>query len=624
MKQLIHPSDPHKMNWIEGNREWGTVKGLPHGVKVEVESVPDGDCVRERYTFTNETNRYLFTSRDTLGIYVPFNDSYDATDICLYNRCHTHIFCGEDVSYVMALRMGGEAPHLGLVLTEGSLCGYSVERDLSQISNDRGDFIIHPSPVQMWAPGESITIAWTLFWHNGVEDFYRQLPLHNPRYIGVEAERYVLFRGETSPVTVTPAFSFEEGDLHVTCNGEDVAVAVKDGKVTFVANGDEVGEKLYRITVSGITTVCRLLVQPEIRELAAARCRFIARRQQISAEGTQPDGAYVLYDNEEEHTYLSPNPDLCAGRERTGMGALMARYLQKHPDAALEASLLRYKAFLGRELVDAESGEVFHDYGRQSPFVRLYNYPWMAVCYLEFYRLWGDAADVLCAYRILKRFYEQNGAHFYPICLPITDMLEALQKEGFSSEYADILHCFTTHGETILSRGIHYPPSEVKFEQSIVAPAADVLCQLFRATGDDRYLTDAAKHLGMLEMFNGRQPDWHLYETAIRHWDGFWFGKRRLYGDTFPHYWSALTARCYEAYAGITGDARYLTRAEASYRSVLGMIMPDGRASCAYLFPITVNGQRGEYFDPYANDQDWGLYFYLVHQDGGFPAGSAR
>ena len=45
--------------------------------------------------------------------------------------------------------MGGESPHLGLVLTEGALSGYSVERDLSQISNDRGDFLLHPSPMTL-------------------------------------------------------------------------------------------------------------------------------------------------------------------------------------------------------------------------------------------------------------------------------------------------------------------------------------------------------------------------------------------------------------------------------------------------------------------------------------------
>lgn len=31
----------------------------------------------------------------------------------------------------------------------------------------------------------------------------------------------------------------------------------------------------------------------------------------------------------------------------------------------------------------------------------------------------------------------------------------------------------------------------------------------------------------VLELFNGMQPDYHLYEAAIRHWDGYWFGKKR-------------------------------------------------------------------------------------------------
>ena len=39
MKQPMPPNDPHQMNWIKGNREWGTVKGLPDGGKGDVESV---------------------------------------------------------------------------------------------------------------------------------------------------------------------------------------------------------------------------------------------------------------------------------------------------------------------------------------------------------------------------------------------------------------------------------------------------------------------------------------------------------------------------------------------------------------------------------------------------------
>ena len=45
------------------------------------------------------------------------------------------------------------------------------------------------------------------------------------------------------------------------------------------------------------------------------------------------------------------------------------------------------------------------------------------------------------------------------------------------------------------------------------------------------------------------------------------------------------------------------------------MFMPDGSASCAYVYPVSVNGRKGGYYDPYANDQDWGLYFMLRYKN---------
>lgn len=41
------------------------------------------------------------------------------------------------------------------------------------------------------------------------------------------------------------------------------------------------------------------------------------------------------------------------------------------------------------------------------------------------------------------------------------------------------------------------------------------------------------------------------------------------------------------------------------------MFKPDGRATCAYVYPVTVNGAPAKGADPYANDQDWGMYFAL-------------
>ena len=615
MKEFIHPDDKYKMNWVEGFCEWGKVNA-PAELAVSHEACYEGEVLFERFTFTNTTNKYLCTQRDSLGIYTPFNDNYDSAEVCLYRRCHTHIFCGGQVSYVMALRMGGEGPHLGLVLTEGSLCGYSVERNQiaeSCGSNDRGDFILHPSPVEMLAPGESFTVAWRLFWHGGVSDFYAKLSQYNPRHIDVKAENYLLFEGEELRLEVTPAFAFSESDVKVTLGGRELAFSVRDGRVTVIDPCRTLGERVYRIAVGGVSTFCRVLVQPKFRRLLEKRCRFIAAHQQVDRRGTPLDGAYLAYDNEEERLYCTRYANYNGARERVGMGVLMAAYLRAHRDAELEASLRRYMTYLEREVVDREGGLVCNDYGRDDSNKRPYNYPWVATLYMELYALWGRVEDLLVAYRVMKRFYSIGGESFYAFEIPMEAMLTSLTAAGFEKEKEDILACFRAHGDTILQNKLCYPPHEVKFEQSISAPAVELMLKLYKVTGEAKYLAEARRQLSALELFNGRQPDWHLYEVAIRHWDGFWFGKRRLYGDTFPHYWSGLTACHYEGYADVSGDEGYRTRAEAAYRAVLGMFTPDGRATCAYLFPISVNGVKGEFADPYANDQDWAMYFYLRH-----------
>ena len=125
-------------------------------------------------------------------------------------------------------------------------------------------------------------------------------------------------------------------------------------------------------------------------------------------------------------------------------------------------------------------------------------------------------------------------------------------------------------------------------------------------TGEEKYLCGAEQQIAVLELFDG-----HLHEIAIRHWDGYWFGKRRVFGDTFPHYWSAENGRTFKRYARLTGNEEYNIRGEHSLRGVLSMFFEDGTATCAYLYPYSVNGKKTDFADPYANDQDWGLCMNL-------------
>lgn len=611
MKELINSHDIYDFNWIEGGTEWGTVKCVPP-LDIEVKSEICGDIVKEKFIFTNNTDKDIFSRLTDIGIYTPFNDDYTSAAECMTNKCHTHIWCGGETAYVMALRMGGKAPHLGLVLTGGSIGGYSVERDIERISNDRGDFILHPSPFSL-APGESRTISWTLFFHGGKEDFYIKAAQYCEKFLDVCADKYVLFGTEMSNVEIKSNFPFAGNDVQITLGGERIDFTVKDNSILFQAKTDIYGELRYQICVGGVHTYLRLLVLPPLDELAAARCRFITEKQQYLKENSRLNGAYLIYDNEENSLFYSSVNDYNGGRERVGNGILISLYLQKKYDADMENSLLKYAEYVRRELVNEETGEVYNDYMRDDSYKRLYNAPWFALFYVEMYKLYKKRGYLITAHKIIMNYYENGGAEFYPIELPAVDLINLMKSEDMDTKM--LTEQFLHHADCIAETGTNYPSSEVNYEQSIVAPAADILLKAYTLTNNEKYLTAAKRQIDVLELFNGLQPDYHLYETAIRHWDGYWFGKRRMYGDTFPHYWSALTANVYSLYSDITNNAGYRRKAEYSYRGVMSLFMSDGSASCAYVYPVTVNGERAEYYDPYANDQDWGLYYMLKHTE---------
>ena len=300
------------------------------------------------------------------------------------------------------------------------------------------------------------------------------------------------------------------------------------------------------------------------------------------------------------------------------MGCLMALWLRDHPDPALERSLDAYAAFVLRELYDEQTGDAGNDIQHDQSWDRLYNYPWMAQFFLEVYRLKNDAAWLARAGRCLLRYYEKGGAHFYAIGVPGAELVRALRAQGMAEPAGQLTARLAEHAQYIAQNGLDYPPHEVNYEQSIVAPAVSILLQAWEVTGKETFLQEALRHLKVLLLFNGCQPDYHLYETAIRHWDGYWFGKRRLYGDTFPHYWSTLTGVECLRLAGIVKSgaadaaAPYETlarRAENSLRGALSLFRQDGSACCAYLYPHSVNGAPGAFADPWANDQDWALYY---------------
>lgn len=589
---------PSQMNVAADQRSMSVVY-LVGDLKLEVSRSLDEDSFHESYVFSNVGSKLLRIDSEAgrgTAIALPFNDHYTSATDVLEHRAHTHIWCGESSSWIACMRMGGRPPHLGLVLTEGALWSYSIaDRDQITSSNTRGNFLFHPS-IHTLKAGESYAVGWRCFWHTGWPDFFAQAQSRSRQFMRLETDHATFHPGETVAVRFT---------------GQQSDGARFEEDLPFKASG--LGEKTLQLRYgNGFRTKAVINVCPPLHELVRSRVHFITAKQQINDPDDPLYGAYLVYDNQmEEVVRRDWGNDRNEGRERVGMGVLIARWLQQNLDAdpAISASLARYYDFVSTKLQEPD-GTVLN--GVYSKEVRLYNWPWVAQFHLEMAKLTGSPECLARFVKTIESYYANGGERFYAIGLPVFEGLTVLKATDRTVDYAKVRRLFESHAERIMATGRNYPASEVNFEQSIVGPAAILLLELCRASGELRWLEGGKVQLAMLELFNGRQPDHHLYEIAIRHWDDYWFGKANMWGDTQPHYWSSLTAVAFAHYAAITGETSYSARAETIIRNNLSLFSASGRGSAAFVYPASVNGQQAHFYDVYANDQDWALVHGLI------------
>ena len=610
--------DPHDMNWVchsdenpwfpdssgwglgflampgsNGPRRWqrpsamevenGVARATYQAATIDVLVTRQlrGDRLEEAYEFRNRTAEAQPIWG--IGLYVPFNDNYPDAATCVTRRCNAHLWCAGHVAYACCLRMGGAAPHLGLVLTEGYLSGYSIEGRglLTGGSNLRGVMVFNARGITL-QPGQAHRIGWTIFRHDGWDDFFAQAR-SVPGFVDVRASSYTV-AGDAQP--------------QITASDPTAIIDAPDGDTIKVRFGEQRETWLRVQRIAG-----------GVSELVQRRVAFIRDRQQVHERRHPLYGALLSYDNATGSQYLNPNwGDQSEGRERVGMGVLLAQSLQRWPDAHTRAAARRYQRFVRAKLQQPD-GTVFgaiDDTGQ-----RLYNYPWVAQLHLEMFRATGDQRYLTDCFTTMNAYYQRDGDAFYALGIPMVASVETFMAAGRKREAAQLREHYLRHGDKIVAAGLRLPPHEVNYEQTIVGPAVLMALECYLLTRDARYLDGARELLPALEAFNGRQPDHHLHEIAIRHWDGFWFGGKQMWGDTFPHYWSAATGWAFYRYWQATGDESYRQRGRAILLNNLSAFHPDGSACCVYIYPDAVNGNPGRCWDPLANDQDWALVFLM-------------
>ena len=142
----------------------------------------------------------------------------------------------------------------------------------------------------------------------------------------VEAEKYVLEKGDTARVTLHSRESLEK--LSARKNGVPVPVRRTAEGWMVESPMEELGEACFEFLYDGgKRTRANCLTVSSARELLAKRVNFIIDRQQMTRRDDPRYGAYLVYDNETDELFLNDRPtvspaDRDEGGERLGMGVL--------------------------------------------------------------------------------------------------------------------------------------------------------------------------------------------------------------------------------------------------------------------------------------------------------------
>lgn len=577
-------------------------------LELEVERA-GGVLLTESYTLRNTAERTVTVG--SLAVSTPWRDLYTSATDSLERACHAHVWTGGSWAWVLAEPMDGAGPLLGLILRSGELWSYSIEsRNVGTGSNVRGHVLLNVTdrarnaaanggqPSYRIEPGEALGWRWEVGFHPDRAAFLAATdPPARLTAFCAEAGRPIVFHVNRGMVAEVAGVTHRPDDA---------------GAISLVGAGR--GERHVDLTGPGIRARTALLWTDPLPSLVRRRVSAVLRRHRDpSADGLRRF-AFVALDSESGLPVHAPDwPDTSDGAERVGMAVLVqqARRLGWMDAAVADPALAGYAEFARTHLVRAD-GTVLR--GSLGPYdgSRLYDYPWLAHFFADHYAMFGNDADLAVAVAILTRLADRGGTHFLSIgWAEATARVAALLiGAGRRQEGDAIEEPLRRSAAWFAAQGTDLPAHEVNYEQTVVAPLVSLLARY----GD---LDDEAHHAALgravcwLTAFGGPQPHVRLNSVPIRHWDGYWFGRERMWGDTFPHYWSIVTAVALAALPAEMQTDALRDHAARIRDAVLVDVAGSDTPTCAFVFPSCVDGRPGFRPDPISNDQDWALALVL-------------
>ena len=592
-----------------------------------------GDRLRETYRWANTGDNPLRIT--SLAVSTPWRDVYAADGVAHGTAVHAHLSATGAQAWALAKPMHGRGPFLGLTVREGAVRAYSVEaRNQFTGSNVRGHLLLHVTdharhahafggqPTLTLAPGASYRLVWELAWF---EDEAAFLALAEPTVavpdlaavIGtpLRIEHPLTMRARLSP-SGSPLTGADPGrirrDLAVERTPDGSAVTGRTHGVVELDVGPDGGDAVR----------VGLLFHRPLAELVRRRVAVLLDLHR-PLQRPRPRG-FVACDTRTGLTVTDHGwPDWSDGAERTAMPVLLAEarargLVEAGRAAEVDAALEEFAAFAVDRLVDPD-GWVRRGSTDVTSDPRLYNTPWLVDLLVLQHGHAGRLDHLELACSLLEASARHGVSRHLSIGHPHAMLaLDAAVGPGpgpaartLRARVDQLLEGLREQALELAGRGGDLPAHEVTYEQSIVAPLVSLLSLAHRRWPDPRLLAAAEQALGWLLAFAGPQRHVRLRHVAIRHWDGYWFGLRRQWGDTFPHYWSALTAVALLELPDELRSERGDRMAEAILRANLATYDGHARGCCAFLYPSCVDGIPAHGPDPLDNDQDWALVYAL-------------
>ncbi len=640
---IYNPDDEYGFNWILENSDWGKVIGFENyrvmnaedGIDVYSENQSLELCVNKRvkngiytecYCITNNNCSEYFFTKDNLGIHFPYNCTFENKTNLHNNSCITHVWCGGDGAWMYSAKPSGIKPYLVCNIVKGGIADYSISYDVSRVkvgASYRGDIVLHPGDIVV-APGESITLSFVFRFDNIAPD---EGILNEFSRMKIIANKYSAFIDEAVECEFDSLDCWD--DLKIVCEDKEIKYTKFGNKAKWTHSFKTPGERTIYLSVNGKLLWLKINILLPLDEIVIKRAEFITTKQQYHRSGSCLDGAYLIYDRDTDKLYYDECfQDNNACRERLSMGVVVAQALQKRYDETMMKSLIKHRRFIEREIFDKDTATVYNGVNRDDKWKRAYNYPWMAVYYLEWYLLTKEKECLEISARTMVSYYEKvRGGEQESPCIRTYEICELLQAEGLHELRERLIHHTLVHAERIIRDGSKCFSEEVKCTQFMFNGKVNILCQAYMLSGDKKYLEMAPGFIEKSNAFFARQPDYHVNMNAVRYWDLYWFGKSKTYGDTMPQWLCALSAETYDFLYKCGFESAYREYAEAVVKNNLCVYFENGFASAGYLVPYKVmqyssvagyenahmrpGVASGHKYDSFANDQDWALYYAI-------------